>query len=160
MLDPQTFEDIEADVSASRQALIVLIAAGVSAGGVAFFDEAAPGVLWVVLAKVVGCGMWAAVTYLLGARIWPEPKTHTDISELFRVIGFSYAPDVFTVLGSVPVVGLAILVVVALWQLATTVLAVRQALDYQSTGRALAVVGIGWLIFFITPTVVQNIPIL
>ena len=156
-LDPQTFEDIEADKSASGQALVVVIAAGVSAGVGALYDDTAPGLFWVVLGKVIGCAMWAVVTYVLGARLWPEPTTKTDVGELFRVIGFSYVPDVFSIFGLLPSVGLAIRIVIALWQLATTVLAVRQALDYRSTWRALAVVATGWLIFFITPSIFQYV---
>jgi hypothetical protein len=37
--------------------------------------------------------------------------------------------------------------VVWVWQLMTTVVAVRQALDYESTGRAIVVCLIGWAIY-------------
>jgi uncharacterized membrane protein len=43
-------------------------------------------------------------------------------------------------LGFIPVVGLVIIIGVSLWQLAAMVIAVRQALDYTSTWRALGVV--------------------
>ncbi len=46
-----------------------------------------------------------------------------------------------------PLVGSAVRVAVALWLLATTVVAVRQALDYRSTAKAFQVVFVGWLIF-------------
>jgi hypothetical protein len=36
--------------------------------------------------------------------------------------------------------------VTAVWMLAAMVVAVRQALDYDSTARALAVCGVGWLL--------------
>ena len=90
--------------------------------------------------------MWAGVTYLLGTRVWPESETRTDMGELLRVIGFSYAPNFFSIFGVLPFVGSAVRVV-ALWLLATTVLAVRQALDYRSTAQAFQVVFVGWLIF-------------
>ena len=157
LLDPQAFEDIEADKTATKQAIGVLMCAGLLAGSGALFDEEAPGLVWVMLAKLVGCWMWAGVTYLLGARLWPEPTTKTDVGELFRVIGFSYLPDLLSALGSLPRVGLGVRIVIAVWQLATTVLAVRQALDYKSTLRAVVVVAIGWLIFFITPSLVQYV---
>lgn len=37
-------------------------------------------------------------------------------------------------------------VVAALWMLLAMIIAVRQALDYTSTGRAVAVCGIGWVL--------------
>ena len=39
--------------------------------------------------------------------------------------------------------------IVAFWVLAATILAVRQALDYENTWRAIVVVLIGWLIFVV-----------
>ena len=44
--------------------------------------------------------------------------------------------------------------VVAFWLLAATVIAVRQALDYRSTARAVAVVLIGWLLFVLITALV------
>jgi hypothetical protein len=69
------------------------------------------------------------------------------MGELLRVIGYSYAPSFFAIFAAVPMVGWAVRSIVAFWLLATTVLAVRQALDYKSTLRAFAVVLSGWLIF-------------
>jgi hypothetical protein len=63
------------------------------------------------------------------------------------VMGYSSAPTFFSVLAAVPVAGRVVPTVVSFWLLATTVLAVRQALDYKSTLRAFAVVIIGWLLF-------------
>ena len=39
-----------------------------------------------------------------------------------------------------------VLTVASIWMLVAMVIAVRQALDYRSTLRALAVCGIGWII--------------
>jgi hypothetical protein len=36
--------------------------------------------------------------------------------------------------------------ITALWMLAAMIVAVRQALDYQSTARAIAVCGLGWVL--------------
>ena len=89
------------------------------------------------------------MTYLIGSRLLPEPGTRTDMGELLRVIGFSYAPNVFNIFGFIPILGAVVRVVVAFWLLAATIIAVRQALDYRSTARAAAVVVIGWLLFVV-----------
>jgi hypothetical protein len=108
----------------------------------------------VTLAALIGWIMWAGVTYLIGGRLMPEPGTHTNMGELLRVIGFSYAPNIFAVFAFIPVIGVLVRVVVAFWLLAATVIAVRQALDYRSTMRAVAVVLIGWLLFLVITWVV------
>jgi hypothetical protein len=146
-LNPAVFEEIEADTSANAQAFGVVVIASVAAGLGGGLVGGLGGMVTDTLGAVVGWVMWAGVTYVLGARLMPEPETRTDMGELLRVIGFSYAPNMFSLFGAIPIIGILVRSVVAFWLLATTVLAVRQALDYRSTWRAFAVVVCGWLIF-------------
>jgi hypothetical protein len=44
----------------------------------------------------------------------------------------------------IPFVGLAIYALVSIWMLFAMIVAVRQALDYKSTGRAVGVCVVGW----------------
>ena len=146
-LQPRAFEDIEADVHANGQALGIVVLSTLAAGVGGGFYGGPGGMVAEALGAVVGWVMWAAVTYVLGARLLPERDTRTDMGELLRVIGYSYAPSFFALFAGLPLVGYGIRVAVDFWLLATTVLAVRQALDYKSTLRAFAVVLIGWLFF-------------
>jgi hypothetical protein len=146
-LQPSTFEEIEASVSANGQAVAVVVIASIAAGVGAGMGGGPFVLLRETLGALIGWIMWAGVTYLIGGRLLPEPGTHTNMGELLRVIGFSYAPNLFAFFAFVPVLGGLVRIVVAFWLLAATVIAVRQALDYKSTGRALAVVLIGWLLF-------------
>ena len=68
------------------------------------------------------------------------------MGQLLRTIGFSAAPGLIRVLGIIPGLYVPVSFVASLWMLVTMVVAVRQALDYESTGRAVAVCVIG-LIF-------------
>jgi hypothetical protein len=153
-LQPSTFEEIEADTSATGQALAVVVIASVAAGLGAGLLLGPVVLVRETLAALIGWVMWAGVTYLIGAPLMPEPGTRTDMGELLRVIGFSYAPNVFAFFAFIPVLGYVVRVVVAFWLLAATIIAVRQALDYRSTARAAAVVLIGWLLFVIVQAVV------
>jgi hypothetical protein len=87
--------------------------------------------------------VWAFVTYFVGTRVLPGAKTEADVGQLLRTIGFSATPGLIRVLGVVPGLGQLVSLVAALWMLVTMVVAVRQALDYESTGRAIAVCVIG-----------------
>jgi hypothetical protein len=153
-LQPATFEEIEASPSATSQAVAVVILASVAAGIGAGLALGPVALLRETVAALVGWLMWAVVTYLIGARLLPEPGTKTDMGELLRVIGFSYAPNLFAIFAFIPLLGGVVRVVVACWLLAATVIAVRQALDYKSTLRAVAVVLIGWLLFVLITTLV------
>ena len=149
LLDVKTFEEIEADTTANGQALLMVIAASLAAGLGASINLGAIGLLRETIGALVGWVMWAAVTWVIGSKLLPEPQTKTDMGELLRVIGFAYAPQLFGFFAFIPVLGGLVSTVVAFWLLAATILAVRQALDYTSTLRAIAVVLIGWLIFVV-----------
>ena len=153
-LQPSTFEEIEGDRSATGQAVAVVIVASVAAGIGAGLLLGPLALVRETLAALIGWVMWAGVTYLIGARMLPEPGTRTDMGELLRVIGFSYAPNVFAFFSFIPVLGYVVRVVVAFWLLAATIIAVRQALDYRSTARAAVVVLIGWLLFVLIQALV------
>jgi hypothetical protein len=87
-----------------------------------------------------------ALAYLIGVYLLPEPATKADIGELLRTIGFSTSPGVLRIFAFVPILGPLLLLVVSIWLVMTMVVAVRQALDYESTLRAVAVCVIGWVI--------------
>jgi hypothetical protein len=86
------------------------------------------------------------LTYFIGTRWLPEPGTQADIGEMLRTIGFATSPGILRVLGVVPFLGAIVFTVTAVWTLVAVVIAVRQALDYRSTGRAIGVCIIGWLV--------------
>jgi hypothetical protein len=65
---------------------------------------------------------------------------------LLRTIGFATAPGCLRVLGVLPGVTIPVFAVTAVWMLAAMVVAVRQALDYQSTARAMVACGLGWVL--------------
>ena len=84
------------------------------------------------------------MTYWIGTRLLPEPQTEADVGQLLRTTGFSSAPGVVRVLGVVPGLTKVIFLIAGIWMLMTMVVAVRQALDYTGTARALGVCAIGW----------------
>jgi hypothetical protein len=147
ILDARTFEEIEADTSATTQALLVVVAGSVAAGLGVGLRVGSLGLLRETLGGLIGWVMWAAVTWVIGSKLLPERQTRTDMGELLRVIGFAYAPNLFGFFAFLPALEIVVGTVVAFWLLAATIVAVRQALDYTSTLRAAAVVLIGWLIF-------------
>ena len=66
---------------------------------------------------------------------------------MLRTIGFASAPGLLRVGGLVPVIGeWAIVPIANIWMLVAMVVAVRQALDYTSTLRAVGVCVVGWLV--------------
>ncbi len=87
--------------------------------------------------------------YIIGNRVLPEPQTRSDLGELLRTTGFSASPGLLRVPGVIPLLGGLITLAVSIWMLIAMIIAVWQALDYQSTGRAVGVCLIGWFVFVV-----------
>jgi hypothetical protein len=86
------------------------------------------------------------MTYLIGTKLLPEAQTRADPGELLRTIGFASSPGLIRVLGFIPGLGRLVFIVASIWMLVAMIIAVRQALDYQSTLRTIGVCFIGWII--------------
>jgi hypothetical protein len=152
-LDVKTYEEVEADQTALGQAMTVVVLSAVAAGIGSSMRMGVNGLILVAIISLVGWFIWALLTWLIGTKVLPEPTTHADIGQMLRTIGFSASPGVLQVLGIIPYLGVLISFVISVWMLVAMVIAVRQALDYSSTGRAVGVVFIGWLVnLFVTFT--------
>jgi len=138
-LEIPVFEEIEADRTATGQALIVVVLSSLAAGiGLSAGLYDAPALHRVVLYLILWV-FWAISTYIVGVYLMPEPQTQTNVGELLRTIGFAASPGILRILGVIPAIGGTIYVISTVWMLVAMVIAIRQALDYRSTGRAVVV---------------------
>jgi hypothetical protein len=150
-LDVAIYEEVEADRSATWQALLVVVLSSIAAGiGSRGFGGASIDTMVLMsIAALIGWAAWALVTLQIGGRLMPEPQTQVDLGELLRTIGFANAPGLLRVFGIIPSVSYPAFAIAAVWMLLAMVVAVRQALDYKSTGRAILVCAIGWVLSII-----------
>ena len=143
-LDVALYEDVDADPTSMGQATAVVVmasvAAGIGGGG------GASGLIVGTLAALISWYIWAYMTYFIGTRLLPEPQTSADHGELLRTTGFSAAPGLIRILAVFGIMRELIFLVAGVWMLVAMVIAVRQALDYTSTGRAVGVCMVGWLV--------------
>jgi hypothetical protein len=147
--DVNTFTEIEADPKAMGQAITVIVIAGVAALiGNIFRAGIASGILGLI-GSLLGYGLFSLMVFVIGTKVMPEPTTKADFNETFRVVAFAASPGVFHVLAIVPYLGPLISLLVGLWSLVIAVVAVREVLDYSSTGRAIIVCLIAAVIYMI-----------
>jgi hypothetical protein len=157
-LNPHTYEDVEADSTALPQALNVVVLSSLAAG-IGAAQLGLLGLVGGILSSLVGWLIWAWLTYMIGTRILPAPQTHATWGQMLRTTGFATAPGILRALGIVPIPlfrGLVFLVA-GVWMLAAFVVAVRQALDYDSTWRALGVALLGWIVYAILSVVLLTL---
>ena len=145
-LDAALYEEVEADKSALGQAMGVVVLSSIAAGIGSTSEAGLFGMLIGVVVALVGWYIWAYMTYFIGTRLLAEPQTKADHGELLRTIGFSSSPGLIRVLGIIPVMRDIVFPIAAIWMLVAMIIAVRQALDYSSTLRAIGVCAIGWIV--------------
>jgi hypothetical protein len=145
-LDVNLYEEVEADKGAMSQAMGVVVLSSVAAGIGSIGSVGFKGIIVGTISALIGWFIWAYLTYFIGTKLLPEPQTKSDVGELLRTIGFSSSPGLIRILGIIPGLTTIVLFVASIWMLVAFVIAVRQALDYQSTLRAVGVCIIGWII--------------
>ena len=149
LLDGAMYESIEADASVTRQAVLTVLLASLAAG---IGATAQFGWHPLTLALTVGVALvtwiaWAVLMFQIGARLLPESATRTDLRELLRTTGFAAGPGILQALAiAAPVATLPIFLLTTVWMCVAMVAAIKHALDYQSTARAIAVVALGALL--------------
>jgi hypothetical protein len=145
-LDAQLYEEVEADPSTIGQAAGVVVLANVAAGVGSVTSHGLSGIIVASVGALLGWLVWAVLTYYIGTKLLPEPNTEADVGQLLRTLGFASAPGVIRFVGIIPGLSGIVAAVAAIWMLAAMVVAVRQALDYESTGRAVGVCLIGFFV--------------
>ncbi len=145
-LDVRIYEEVEADRGSMGQAIMVVVLSSAAAGIGSTGQMGITGILMGTVTALAGWLFWAWLTYIIGTKLLPEPQTRSDIGELLRTTGFSSSPGLIRVLGFIPGLAGVFNLAAMIWMLAAMVVAVRQALDYSSTLRAVGVCCIGWIL--------------
>ncbi len=145
-LDVGLYREVEVDKSALGQAMAVVVLSSIAAGIGTVGSGGIGRVLVVIVSALVGWYIWAYITYFIGTKLLPEPQTKANHGELLRTIGFSSSPGLIRILGVIPILREIVFLVAGIWMLVAMIIAVREALNYQSTLRAVGVCAIGWII--------------
>lgn len=139
VLDVATYEEVEHDSGATGQAAAVVVMAAVAQA----FGAAGGGIVVAMgsaLAALVGWGVWAGITYLVGDRLFDGTATW---GELLRTLGFAQAPGLLAIVGILPLMGV-VTWIIPLWMLVTGFVAIRQALDFGNAKTFLTII-VGWV---------------
>jgi hypothetical protein len=148
MLDVSVYEEVEHDLNATGQAAAVVAivavcqAIGASRGGIG-----------AIIGAFLSWGLWALLTWFIGTKLFRGTAT---VSELLRTLGFAMAPGVLYILGIIPILGGLIGIVVWIWTLVAGVIAIRQALDFDTTKAVLTAV-ISWIVVIVVGLVLAGL---
>ena len=150
-LDVAFYEEVEKDKKFNDQALMTVVFVSVVQGlMIAGFAPIA--LIQGILGSLVRFLFWAFFIAFVGTRILPEPETESNTGELIRTLGFAYAPGLLVVLKIFPVINIFVDPMVVILQLAAMTIAVRQALDFNSTVRAVGVCIVAFVLMILALT--------
>lgn len=145
-LDTSVYESVARDEGATGQAAGVVVLSALAAGFATLGHAGFGSLVMTTIGALIGWLIWAAIIWLVGNKLLSQPDSHADLIQLMRAIGFAAAPGLLRIIGIIPGLGGLVFLIVSVWLLLTTIVAVRQTLGFDSNGRALAVVAVGWLI--------------
>lgn len=142
MLDVSVYEEVEHDPTATGQAAgaVAIVAVCAAIGTMGSHDAKGP--IGAVVAALLGWVLMSALTYVIGTKVFGGTA---DMGEMLRTLGFSRTPGVLAALGFIPLLGWLAVLAAWVWQLVTAVVAIRQALDFD-TGKAVATALLAWLV--------------
>lgn len=118
-LHAATFEEVEADTSATGEAAFVLIVSAVIGSlGSVFVDGGLWGFVAWAIATIGGWYVWGWASAEIAERVFDVHTT--DTGEMLRVLGYGSAPRV---IGAIPLLGFVALI----WTMVTLVYGIRRA---------------------------------
>lgn len=144
-LNPATFEDVEADKTATTQAALIVVVIGLLSGIGNIFTASIQngnrvgGFFSGLLSVIAGWLVWSFVSWFVGTSFFGGKA---DIGEMLRVIGFAYSPQILNI---IPCIGW---IIGPIWSLIAGFIAVRQGLDLDNT-KAFFTVLVGFLVYII-----------
>jgi hypothetical protein len=140
------YEEVEADITATNQALtvVVIVAVATAIGqalGAAISGTGTNGLIGGLIGgllnALIGWAVWSYVVYFVGTRFFGGTATY---GELLRTLGFAESPSVLLILTFIPVLGGLIGLVVGIWTLVASFIGTRQALDIDNTKTVLTII--------------------
>ncbi len=149
MLNPDAYEAVERDVKANKTALFIVIGTAIFAGIGGLTSDGLGGLIGGVIAAIISWVLYAIAAYVVGTKIFETRATQSTLGECLRTLGFAQTPSFFRILSGIPILGWIIAIVVDIWVFIATVIALRQALDFTSTGRAVVTAIVAWIAYII-----------
>jgi hypothetical protein len=148
-LEPQLYEEVEADTTGTSQAMLAVVLVSLATGigsGISTTMQGNGSILsfigglgWGIIASLIVWVIFSLLCFWLGTSVFKGPETKSTMGELLRTLGFAYTPGLLNIFSFIPFVGPVIPFATWVWTVIASVIAVRQACDF-TTGRAVGTV--------------------
>jgi hypothetical protein len=135
-LDPGVYNEVEQDQNANGQAVaVVLIVAVCAAIGGALSRQPERGLISACFGAVIVWLIWSLIVLIVGKLLGGT----ADFGEVMRTLAFARTPGVLYLFSFLPLLGGLAALAAWVWTWIATVVAIREAMDFDS-GRAVLTV--------------------
>ena len=148
-LDVSLYQEVLAEPLLLNQAWITVLLYAMLASWGSFGRAGAVGSNIGMISALIGWYLWAFSSYFIAKRFLgggSAENQRADRKAVIRVMGFACAPGVIRLLGIIPGLGIAALVISSIWMIVAATIAIKVALNFESTARAAGACIIGWII--------------
>lgn len=161
--DVEFYNEAERDTNLTQEALLVVVLVSLVSGAGSFlgglispnvgFGGALLGAVVTVVLGVVNYYIWAYVTFYAGTKLF---NGQADPGEMLRTLGYAQTPRLLGLLGFIPCVGPLFSFIGWILSLIAAVIAIREALDFDTTNAILTAI-IGWVIITVITIVIGTV---
>ena len=145
-LDASLYEEVITDTGTMFQAMMAVFVYSVASAYGGFGRGGVAGINFAMITTLIGWYVWAFSAYFVGMRFLPEAETEGNRKAVFRAMGFASAPGLIRLLGLIPNMAATTFLIASVWMFVAAVVAIKQAMNYQSIYRAAGVCMISWII--------------
>jgi hypothetical protein len=149
MLDVKLYAEVAADPRFLNQAWITVLIYAMLASWGSFGRAGAVGSNIGMISALIGWYIWAFSSYFIATRFLAGGSVENqraDRKAVIRTMGFACAPGAIRILGIIQGLGIVTFVVSSIWMIVAATIAVKTALNIESTARAAGACIIGWII--------------
>lgn len=147
-LDVTFYQEVVAQPLLLNQAWITVLLYAMLAAWGNFGRAGAVGSNIAMISALIGWYIWAFSSYFIATKFFgggSADAQRSDRKAVIRAMGFACAPGVIQILGMIPGLGLAVLVLSSIWMVVAATKAINVALNIESTAHAAAACIIGWI---------------
>jgi len=145
-LDANLYDEVVADKGAMFQSMMAVFVYSMASAYGNFGRAGVAGINFGMITTLFGWYVWAFSNYFIGVRLLPEAPTSVDRKSVLRALGFASSPGLLRLLALIPDVAGVAFVIASIWTVAAAAVALKQALNFESTTRAVVICTIGWVI--------------
>jgi hypothetical protein len=156
-LEVPLYEEVEADTSATNQALTVVVIAAIASGIGAAIGASPSALIAVLIVNIINAlvswAVWSFVVYWVGVRLMGGTATP---GEVLRTLGFAETPLVLLIFRGIWILGPIVSLAAVIWFFVASFIGTRQALDLDN-GKTAVTMLIGLVGIIVVVSIVSTI---